>query len=185
MQTLSDIRHVAIGSDSPLTATGDLLDEVRYALRHCNIAPEGAYRMITELAARILRLRDGEGTLRMGGSADLIAIRDIGDVVAERMQALTMTDIQLVIVCGQVQLVSEELRQRLSPELSWELQPIWVGGELRWLRAPVRSLLERTEAVLGKGQVRMSGRLLREAETYGLEGSTNCFEKVTTCGART
>ncbi len=63
---LSTIENIALGSDSPLTAAGDLLDEIRFAIHSCNIAPELAYRMVTEAPAAILRLQNSEASYVFG-----------------------------------------------------------------------------------------------------------------------
>ena len=82
---LKTIENVCVGSDSPLTATGDLLDEIRFAMTYCNVTPDLAYHMLTEAPAAVLRLREGEGAIRASGPADLIAIRDTGHDAADRL----------------------------------------------------------------------------------------------------
>src|SRR6202012_5566186 len=49
MNLLSPLTRIALGNDSPLTAKGDLLDEVRFTIEHASIPTEKAYRMITDL----------------------------------------------------------------------------------------------------------------------------------------
>lgn len=119
--------------------------------------------MTTEAPASILHLGDGEGALRAGGRADLIAIRKTNEEPAARMQALSTADIELVMMGGRVQLASKEILGRLpSPERK-DLQPLSVGGNTRWLRAPVRDLLGAAERILGRGRVRLSGKPVRGA----------------------
>jgi cytosine/adenosine deaminase-related metal-dependent hydrolase len=151
---------VALGSDSPLTAKGDLLDELRFA-RECSEAPvEKLYRCVTEDAARLLRLRNGEGTLGIGAGADLIAVRDTGAGPADTLAALTYENVELVLVGGRVQLASEGLMQRLPASATDGLQPIRVEASLRWIRAPLQRLFRETEAHLG-GPVRLGGKRVR------------------------
>ena len=71
---LSRIENVALGNDSPPTAEGDLLDEVRFAMRYLGISSWSAYRMVTTAPAAILRLSDAQGTIKESGLSDLIAI---------------------------------------------------------------------------------------------------------------
>ena len=158
MSLFSPIKNVALGSDSPLTATGDLLDEIRFALKFCGIAPTKAYRMVTEDAANILKLKAGEGTIRVSGPADLIAIRDNGQDPADRLQTLSMADIEFVMVAGRVQLASEQVMERLPFQINEGLEPLVIDGILRWLRAPVGELLRQAEEVIGTGNVRFGGR---------------------------
>ena len=158
MTLLSAIENLALGSDSPLTAEGDLLDEVRFAIRCCGIPTEVAYRMVTEAPAAILRMKNSEGTIRQSGVADLIAVRDIGENVADRLETLSTVDIEFVMLCGQVQLASEGIRERLPTWIKDGLEPLSIGGVVRWLRVPARELLRKTEEVLGAGQVRLGGK---------------------------
>jgi len=158
MKLFNPIRNVALGSDSPLTAIGDLLDELRFALEFCDIAPAKGYRMVTEDAAKILKLRAGEGTIRVSGAADLIAIRDTGHNPADRLQTLSMADIEFVMIAGRVQLASEEVLDRLPFHVKDGLEPLVIDGILRWLRAPVGELLRQAEEVIGTGKVHLGGR---------------------------
>src|SRR5262249_49549037 len=74
---------IALGSDSAVTAKGDLLDELRLGRKYLP-APQ-LYRMVTENAARILRLPWGFGAIVPGGPADLIAIPGCGRNPAEAL----------------------------------------------------------------------------------------------------
>ena len=158
---------MAIGSDSPLTATGDLLDEVRFAIRFTGIAPSAAYQMVTTAAAAILRLQDAEGSLQEAGRGDLVAIRDTGQDPADRIQSLSLTDIELVVIGGSVQLASETIFNRLPTSAKQGMEPLSIDAAIRWLRAPVNRLLREAEEVLGSGEVRLGSRKIcspREVE---------------------
>ena len=171
--TLGAVRKVALGSDSPITATGDLLDEARFAIERTGIAPTRVYRMVTESAATVLRLKDGEGTLCTSGTTDLIAIRDTGEIPAERLRTLSMHDIELVIARGIVQLASASMRQRLPSELTQNMEPLWIDGDIRWLRAPVQTLLQQAEAVLGSGNVQLGRRPVRGLNLSSVAATTS------------
>lgn len=158
---LDGFANVALGSDSPLTAEGDLLDEIRFAIHTCGIAPCAAYRMVTTSAAGILRLGEGEGAIRVSAVGDLIAIRDTGQDVADRLRTLSMIDIEFVMIAGVVQLASEAVLARLSSPVRQGLEPLWIDGIIRWLRAPVKKLLHQVEEELGTGEVRLGNRRIR------------------------
>lgn len=158
---LRKLGRVSLGNDSPLTAIGDLLDEVRFVIDRCKISAADAYRMVTTIAAEILRLEDSEGSLRESGVADLVAIRDTGANLAERLESLSMNDIELVIVAGQVQLASQSMLERLPASTTKGLEPFFPGEAIRWVRAPVNELLRSAEEVLGKGGVVLGGRIVR------------------------
>jgi hypothetical protein len=161
MQRFAGISHVALGSDSPLTADGDLLDEIRFAMRCCGISPQQAYGMATKKPAAILRLREGEGSIRVNGRADLIAVRDTGCDAAERLHTLSATDVEFVMIGGRVQLASETILTRLPPPVRQGLEPLWFDGTVRWLRAPIKDLLTRAEEILGVGTLRLGGKPIR------------------------
>jgi hypothetical protein len=161
MEVLGKIGRVALGSDSPLTAAGDLLDEIRFAIDRCAISPDCAYRMVTTIPAEILQLNDHEGTIAESGVADLIAIQDTGADPADRLHTLSMFDIELVVIGGRVQLASEALIARLPLSEQHGLEPLSIGKVVRWLRAPIKDLLRSTEAVMGKGKARLGERSLQ------------------------
>lgn len=167
IRLIRGVRRVALGSDSPLTAIGDLLDEARFAIGACTISPDDAYAMVTETPALILRLKNGEGAMRIAGDADLIAIRDTGEEPAARMAMLSVADIEFVMIGGRVQLASESVLNRLSASASDGLEPLSVGGATRWLRAPTEDLLAAAEQVLGRDQVRLGGKSVRFSASAG------------------
>jgi cytosine/adenosine deaminase-related metal-dependent hydrolase len=152
------IQRVALGSDSPLTATGDLLDEVRFAIDRCGVSSRSAYDMITSSAAEILRLNDGEGSITESGPADVIAVRDTGVNAGERLRTLEWKDIELVVIGGCVQLASASMLDRMPQSLANGLETVAIGGIRRWVRAPIQEMLRRAEAALGEGKVRLNGR---------------------------
>ena len=157
MKLLNPVEKIALGNDSPLTAAGDLLDEIRFAIEFCGITPDRAYRMVTATSAKILHLNDGEGVLTVSGTADLIAVRDTGDDAADKLRSLSRLDIELVIIKGRVQLASESIWRLLPPQVKHGLEPLWTEGSIRWLRAPVKELLQTAEAILGRNEVQLGG----------------------------
>jgi len=140
---------VALGSDSPLTAEGDLLDEVRFAHQKLRGPAAVLYSYVTRQPAGLMRLEKGEGGIRAGGVADLIAVRDTGGSPADTLAHLSYKDVELVLLGGRVQLASAALMARLSPEARQGLQPLSVGHVHRWLRAPLERLFAETAMHLG------------------------------------
>jgi cytosine/adenosine deaminase-related metal-dependent hydrolase len=163
MEIVRGVENLALGNDSPLTAEGDLLDEVRFAIRRCGIHPSRAYAMVTEAPEAVLRLREGEGTIVEAGVGDVIAVGDTGRSPADTLQSLSMHDVELVMIGGRVQLASEALWERLPSAARDGLEALWIDGTVRWLRAPVDALLRQTEAALGVGMVRLGGRAIGNA----------------------
>ena len=158
------IDKVALGSDSPLTSEGDLLDEVRFAMRYCEILPQAAYRMVTDSPAAMLRLVNAEGSIKVSGVGDLIAVRDTNQVATDGLRTMSMADVEFVMIGGTVHLASDAVFDRLPLSEARELEPLWIDGTVRWLRAPVKALLQSAEAVLGVGEVRLGGKPVRIPE---------------------
>jgi cytosine/adenosine deaminase-related metal-dependent hydrolase len=157
----SGIEQVALGNDSPLTAAGDLLDEIRFAIYVCRISPQQAYRMVTSIPATILRLDDFEGSIKESGVANLIAVRDARCSAADRLLTLSMEDVELVLIDGRIRLASDAILQKLPPSMTEHLEPLLIGTVRRWLHAPVGELLRSAEAVLGKNRVQLGARTVR------------------------
>ncbi|MGC2111298.1 MAG: methyltransferase domain-containing protein [Candidatus Korobacteraceae bacterium] len=148
-ETLSSIQHVLIGSDSPLTAAGDLLDEVRFAHREVGVPARELYRMLLISPASAFRLDEGHGAIRPRAVADMIAVRDNGASPAETVAKMQHENVELVIVGGRIQLASEALFRKLPPELRSGLEPLGLQDRLLWIRAPLTRLFAEAEKVLG------------------------------------
>jgi cytosine/adenosine deaminase-related metal-dependent hydrolase/SAM-dependent methyltransferase len=159
---LATLPLLALGSDSPLTAAGDLLDEIRFAAETVGLPVEQLYSLVTTRAARVLRLKSGEGTLRVGALADFIAARDTGQSPARRLASLDYRDVELVVVGGHVQLASREVFSRLPRLVTTGLRPLEIEGEVRWIRAPLSRLFDQARKHL-PGEIKLGGRRVRHA----------------------
>lgn len=100
---------IALGTDSALTAGGDMLDEIRFAQRISGLSDLKLYGMVADGAARVLRLIHGEGTIQRGGVADLLLFRDRG--LSPGQTLLSQTP-EAVFIGGTLQLVSADLAAR-------------------------------------------------------------------------
>jgi cytosine/adenosine deaminase-related metal-dependent hydrolase len=97
---------IALGTDSALTAEGDMIDDLRVARQISGLSEARLYCMTTDAAARVLRLSRGEGTIQAGGVADLLLFRDRGLTPAQTLLGQTP---EAVLVGGVPQMVSEGL----------------------------------------------------------------------------
>jgi cytosine/adenosine deaminase-related metal-dependent hydrolase/ubiquinone/menaquinone biosynthesis C-methylase UbiE len=158
---IGSIDNVAIGSDSPLTSEGDLLDEVRYSYTRVGIESHLVYEMVTTEPAKILRLSDGEGAIREAAVADIIAVRELGLSPAATVAQLTFDQVEMVMLGGRVQLASSSIYERLPPESREGMQALEVDGNVRWLRAPVAELFASATEVLGKHELLVAGKRMR------------------------
>ncbi len=159
---IKSINTVVLGSDSPLTSAGDLLDEINFARNEIGLNSSSLYEMVTAKSANVLRLRNGEGHLRTGSIADLIAVQDRSLTPAETIAQLTFDQVELVVLSGRVQLASSSLHDRLPDSLKDGLQLITIDGHQRWLRAPIDNLLVEARKALGR-DIRLGGKKVDHA----------------------
>lgn len=91
--------RIGLGTDSRLTGSRDLLDELRVAASAAPLAPADILRMVTTNAADLLRLPRA-GRLAPGAPADLIVIPAAGDDPGRSLLAATRRDVALVALGG-------------------------------------------------------------------------------------
>jgi cytosine/adenosine deaminase-related metal-dependent hydrolase len=140
---------VSLGTDSAISGAGDLIDELRIAREAVGCEPEELYRMVTTGAARILRLSEGQGMIREGGVADLIAVADDGQTPADALSRLAP---ELVMVRGRIALLSSRVIRRLGFSSSRRFQPIYLEGRGRsFVAADLTELLDAASRALGSG----------------------------------
>ncbi len=92
-------QQVALGSDSCLTADGDLLDELRAAWETQQVDMTTLLHLVTDWAAHLLCLAD-RGTLTVGKRADVLAIRRHSNDFYADLINTTRADIGLVMRGG-------------------------------------------------------------------------------------
>jgi len=149
--------HIVLGSDSGLTAEGDLLDEIRIAQRNSGISAATLFEKVTTASARVLQLHSGEGAIRDGGVADLIAVLDRQMSPAEVVVSSDFHSIELVITGGRPNLMSLPMQSRWQATPAPELEAIWVEGEQRMIAAPLANMFRETAAHLGE-DFRLAGK---------------------------
>jgi cytosine/adenosine deaminase-related metal-dependent hydrolase len=154
---------VSLGTDSALTCQDDLAGEIRVARKAGCLAAEDLYPMVTTAAATILCLTRGEGEIREGAIADLLAVPDSGQNPAEALQNVALQNFSpsLVILGGKIQLVSKNLAPRVEGVLLRNFQNIELEGRGSWLvNANISHLHAAVEAVLGP-RFQLAGRTVR------------------------
>jgi cytosine/adenosine deaminase-related metal-dependent hydrolase len=148
---------IALGTDSALTAAGDLIDEMHIARRAGNLVADEIYSLVTANAARALRLSSGHGKIAEGGTADLVAVKDRGQSPAE---ALADLHPELIMIGGRVMLLSHVFAERARADNAAGFNSLNVEGRGRWLvRVPVPRLYAAAAAALGP-EIRLAGRLV-------------------------
>lgn len=93
------LMHIALGTDSRITGSRDLLDELRAAREAAPVTPAELLRMVTTSAAALLR-QSRVGRLTVGGPADLVVIPPFADEPAAALLNTTRRDVRLVLVGG-------------------------------------------------------------------------------------
>lgn len=145
--------NIALGTDSALTGAGDLIDEIEIARR--NVTAERVYGMVTDIAARVLRLEAGEGTVSDGGIADLVILQDRGLRPAEALPGMHP---EAIFVGGRIKLISSALARSLPSASIQHLQPLRIEGRGEWLvDCDVPMLIDASNRVLGR-QFRLAGK---------------------------
>ncbi|HYK90162.1 MAG TPA: amidohydrolase family protein [Acidobacteriota bacterium] len=143
---------IALGTDSAMSGKGDILEEMRLARRIARISQSRLYEMVTRDAARIMRLRQGEGSVIEGGSADLLVVRDRGEDPASTLLKLRTGEMEMVLVRGEIKLASPRCLEQLPATVRRRLHPVEVAGNrgrIVFVAADVPSLFGEVESVLG------------------------------------
>jgi hypothetical protein len=126
---------IALGTDSPITACGDLLDELRFVREELGVDESCLRALVGSQAQQVLRLAEPQ--------EDWIAAPAFGYPP------------ELVVIGGQIRLISPSLAHGIATS---EFSPIQVEGRPRLLvRMDTRQLLERTKGALDS-PVRLGGR---------------------------
>jgi cytosine/adenosine deaminase-related metal-dependent hydrolase/SAM-dependent methyltransferase len=146
--------RIALGNDSPITASGDLLDEMAVA-RAYGVRPDRLYELVTSLAANVVN--EGAGAIIPGVPADLVAVRDRGCSPAETLARASHADIELVIMGGRLRLISPDLLSRWPGGLPEGFECIVLEDVERFVAAPVAKLLQAGRLHLGN-DIRLAGK---------------------------
>lgn len=143
VETLPSDVAVALGTDSTMTGSVTLFDEVRFAAGLGRVAPERLLSMVTTEAARAL-MRPDLGRIAVGAPADLIALStdDPAGGAAAALLAARPRALALVMVGGQVRLA--------APRFGWagDLEAATLDGARIRAQRGVNALVDRLRRVL-------------------------------------
>jgi cytosine/adenosine deaminase-related metal-dependent hydrolase len=130
---LASAGRVALGTDSRLSGSRDLLAELQVARANCSLPERELERLVTDGAARLLRRSDC-GALQVGRRADLLVLpRGLSLVAAERSQ------IRLVVSGGVARLAHPDYAAQMASPLHWA--SIDLDGSHRMLHRPLAAIL--------------------------------------------
>jgi cytosine/adenosine deaminase-related metal-dependent hydrolase len=91
--------QIALGTDSRLSGSRDLLDELRIAAGAATISAAELLAMVTDVGAALLR-QPAAGRIRTGGPADLLVIPRLAGDPARALLVTARRDVALVTVGG-------------------------------------------------------------------------------------
>ncbi len=146
---LLDRVPIALGSDSTLSADGDLLDELRAAAGHRLWPQQRLIELVTTSAARVLRLQDGRGGLTCGGPADLLFIPAGAADPSAALLATHSKDIQLVMRDG-VPGYGNICAMGIFESKYRGVCRVCVDGADKLVAGPFENVLERVTRTLGR-----------------------------------
>ncbi len=93
-------QRLLLGTDSRLSGSRDLLDELRVASRHSDLTARELFSLVTQGAAERLRVDDTR-PLEDGGPVDLIVLRRSADDPYEQLLSARRADLRMVVRGGQ------------------------------------------------------------------------------------
>jgi cytosine/adenosine deaminase-related metal-dependent hydrolase len=139
---------VVFGSDSTLTSSWSLWDQLRLA-RSMQVMNDGAlFESITSKPAELWGLR-GAGEIREGSAADLVVARTkaAGNTDWDEWFAIQPADIALVIQNGRVRLCDADCYRQLS-DTGWNgefFSRVRVGSAVKYVEGDLPELMRRVK----------------------------------------
>jgi cytosine/adenosine deaminase-related metal-dependent hydrolase len=132
---------VALGTDSRISGSADLLDELRVAHGTGLAPPDRLLDMVTGSAAAVLRLPDA-GRLAPGLPADLIVVPATGETAGESLLATRRRDLLLVTLDGRPRYSDEAMRPLFERRHEQPARAI-VDGAAKLVAADLAALVRR------------------------------------------
>jgi cytosine/adenosine deaminase-related metal-dependent hydrolase len=143
---LFDCGRLALGSDSRLSGSRDVLEELRVAAAHSDLTPAELLRLVTTDASRVLAMPE-VGGLAPGQYADLVIVRDRGSDPYQALLNLHRADIRAV-VCGGVPAIADADFAAWFAACGVETVPVRLDGRPKLL---ARALAWRAALALEPG----------------------------------
>jgi cytosine/adenosine deaminase-related metal-dependent hydrolase len=141
---LAALGRAALGSDSRLSGSADLLAELKAAARTGQLDARGLFWLVTTRAANLLRLPKA-GRLEPGLPADLLALPPLAADPFETLLRATRAQVRLVLVGGEPRLCAADLATEFSA-VAGGLAPVRVDGADKRLAAGLARRLRRAQA---------------------------------------
>jgi cytosine/adenosine deaminase-related metal-dependent hydrolase len=139
--------RVALGTDSRLTGSRDLLCELGAAREAAGVDEATLESLVTRDAAALLKL-DDRGTLRAGARADLLVLP-----AGMRLSSATRADIRLLVLGGRALYADTDYAEVMTPPTEWVA--VNVDGKPKMLESGLAAVL--SAAGTGEPGVSLSG----------------------------
>jgi cytosine/adenosine deaminase-related metal-dependent hydrolase len=130
--------RVALGTDSRLSGSRDLLEELQMAAELSGLSEESLKHIVTRVSAQLLRLPD-RGSLLPGLRADLLVLP-----AGARLGCTTRSQVRMVMVEGAVRYGDVDCVSSAAPGLEWA--NVFVDGAPKLLDVRIAGLLGRARA---------------------------------------
>jgi len=118
--------HLCLGSDSRVTGSRDLLDEMRAAHAADSVTASEVLRMVTIVPARLLKLPEA-GRIGVGQPADLLVAPATHATAAETLANTRRADLRLVTIGGRPMVADRRFRELFGARHT-EGGPITIDG---------------------------------------------------------
>jgi cytosine/adenosine deaminase-related metal-dependent hydrolase len=125
--------RVALGTDSRLSGSRDLLEELRLAGELCGLGEESLEHLVTCVSADLLRLPD-RGSLRPGLRADLLVLP-----AGTQLACTTRSAVRMVMIEGAVRYGDIDCVSSVAPNREWA--NVFIDGAPKLLDMRIAALL--------------------------------------------
>ncbi len=135
-------RRLALGTDSRLSGSRDLLEEMQVALSTTLVDARSLFRIVTADAASILRASEA-GAIAVGRPADLVVIQSSGTDPYSVVSSTDRARLRLVMVGGRPRIGDRDLRN-VFEACGVEIVPVVLDGRPKLLDAVLAGLIRRS-----------------------------------------
>ncbi|TGK07580.1 hydrolase [Leptospira semungkisensis] len=146
--------NVSLGTDSPMSGSLNLLDEIRSARNFFQkeygkeLDPKIVFRMVTENPAKALRISNDLGSLEAGKIADLLVLSSEKDDAYQALCSADLSSVRLVVRDGKPSYGDHSLKEFFD-ETGVVGREIKIAGTDKYLAGDPLGLLESVTRALG------------------------------------
>jgi cytosine/adenosine deaminase-related metal-dependent hydrolase len=127
--------RVLLGTDSRMSGSRDLLDELRLVKQLGVVDEQALQSLVTRDSARLLRLADC-GEIREGAQADILVLP-----AGSQLGSVGRRDVRLVVIAGEVRVGDRHYAEIADPDTAWK--DISVDGSNKCLHPQIMAQLSR------------------------------------------